>query len=129
MIVPAVSVISIIVFLVAFAATGIVAKCSGAIAVARGALATMTDPSVADLEREDKIQRASITLFGLFFSILIRSLVTLGSAAIPIWVADKLELATAAETLAFLMRWDVIVLSTLIIIVLLATWQRLKNRF
>ena len=127
MIVPIVAAASIAVFLVAFSALRVVAKCRSAIGVAHGAVATIKDPSLTDLDREELVQKASITLLGLFFSILIRSSLSLVLAAVPIWVGAALNISGTEEVIGFLSRWDVILASTLIIVIMLALWHRLKN--
>jgi hypothetical protein len=122
-----VAVVSIAVFLVAFSVLQIVAKCKSAINVAQGAVDTIKNPALTDLDREKFVQKASVTLIGLFVSILIRSSVSLVIAAVPIWTAAEFELARSEEVIGFLSRWDVILLSSLIIVIMLALWHRLKN--
>ena len=122
-----VAVVSIAVFLVAFSVLHIVAKCKSAINVAQGAVDTIKNPALTDLDREKFVQKASVTLIGLFVSILIRSSVSLVIAAVPIWTAAEFELARSEEVIGFLSRWDVILLSSLIIVIMLALWHRLKN--
>lgn len=118
---------SVVAFLVAFAVLQIVSQCKSAIGVAHGAVGTIKDPGLTDLDREKLVQKASITLIKLFVSILVRSSLSLFIAAIPIWIAEKTSFAESEAVIEFLSRWDVIIATSLIIIILFALWHRLKN--
>jgi hypothetical protein len=75
----------------------------------------MRDTSLNDEAREKAIQGFSINLFGSFFSILIRSIAALLSAALPIYISDKLGFVVAENVTEFLSRWDVIIILSLVI--------------
>jgi hypothetical protein len=110
-----ISLVSVVLFLLAFSLLRIVPVATGATKTALEAVSAMRDPSLDDEAREKTIQNFSISLFGSFFSILIRSIAALLTAAVPIYAADKLEFVVAADVTDFLSRWDIIIILTLVI--------------
>ena len=106
---------SICVFLVAFWALRIVPASAGAVAIARDALGVMRDPALDDASREKAVQRASLRLLGTFFSILLRGAIAFGVSLLPIWLADAVGLASHHKVIAFLSRWDVILIASLLV--------------
>jgi len=122
------SVAAIAVFLVAFYLLGIVPAARRALGTTQSAMATMRDPAMDELARERAVQSAALGLIGLSVSLLLRSLAALAAAAVPILLFDLLGLAPWQATTAFLGRVDVIVVSSVVIVVgwLLAVrlWKR-----
>ncbi len=110
--IPAVAMVSVVVFVLAFRFAGVVPAAAGAIATARGATEVMRDASLDDLAREKELQRASLRLFRAFGSILVRTVLTLGAASLPIAGAEWAGLAMAESVLRYLMRLDVIVVAS-----------------
>lgn len=112
----ATAVAAIGVFLVAFWLFGVVPASAGALAIARGALAAMRDTELDDAAREKTVQRASIRLLGTFVSIVVRGALAVGASLLPIWVADAAGFAKSDQVIAFLSRWDVIVIASIVIV-------------
>ena len=110
-----VALISILLFLVSFEVARVVPVSVAAIATAKRALGVIRDPSLDDEAREKAAQRASIQLFGAFASILLRSLLAVAAAFVPIYLADALGLAETEHVLTFLARWEVIVGASVVI--------------
>lgn len=117
--ITAVALISISLFLVAFAVVRVVPVAVAAIATAKRALGVMRDASLDDEAREKATQRASLQLFGAFACILLGSLLAVAVAFAPIYLADGLGLAKTEHVLAFLARWEVIVGTSVVICVFL----------
>lgn len=109
---------SISLFLVAFWLLRVLPVSASALAVARGALDTIRDTAIDDFARQKAVQRASLQMFGILVSILGRGAAAVGASLLPIWLADVTDLAASDQVIAFLLRWDVIV-STLVVFVLL----------
>jgi len=82
----------------------------------RNAAATMRDPSLDDRARERAIQRASVRLLSGFGSILGRGVLALVSGLLPVWVADRTGVASAHDVVGFLSRWDVLVITSSLMI-------------
>ena len=111
-------------FLVAFWLLRVLPVSASALALARGALETIRDTAIDDLARQRAVQRASLRMFGILVSILGRGTAAVAASLLPIWLADVTDLAASSQVIGFLLRWDVIV-STLIVFVLLyyaRTW-------
>jgi hypothetical protein len=113
--VVATGLLSVAAFMAAFLAVRIVPAAAAAIATAHGAVAAMRDPSLDDLARERAAQRASLRLFGAFGGILLRSALALAAAFLPVLAADASGIAPEAAVTGFLMRWDVIVVLTVLV--------------
>lgn len=107
---------SIALFVVALWLLAVVRVSGEAVATARGAVAVMRDPQYEDEQREVLVQRASLKLMGAFLSILLRSALALLISCLPIYLAGITGQATADQVLAFLSRWDVIVLTSMAMI-------------
>lgn len=110
-----VSLISIVLFLVAFWSVRVIPIAAGVLSTAQGVIHVVRDPTLDDEVREKAVQRASVQLFGAFFSILLRSIAALAAAVAPIYLADFMDLAPRMEVMVFLARWDVIIGATVII--------------
>lgn len=107
---------SVALFALALWGLGILRAGAEVFAVARGALAALRDPGLDDDAREAAVQRASLRLFGAFFSILARSALALLLSFAPIWLADAASLAARADVLFYLSRWDILVVITIVML-------------
>lgn len=123
--IAATGIASILVFLVALWLLRLVPVASGAMTTARGALDAMRDEALDDAAREKAVQKASLQLMGAFVSIVVRGAVSLAASLLPIWLADRLALAADTDVIAFLSRWDVIVIASVVIIAAYVAWVRL----
>ncbi len=106
---------SIGLFLVVFWRAGIMDVAREAIAIARGAAATVRAPDLDDLAREQAVQAAALRLLMLSSILILRSLLALAAAFVPILLCDWVGLAPMTATLGFMERWDVIAVATLAI--------------
>jgi hypothetical protein len=104
---------------------GIARAGAGVLATARGALAVLRDPALDDDAREAAVQRAALSLFAAFFSILGRSLLALAISFLPVWLAGLAGLTSHDAVLSFLARWDVIALASLATLSAYFLWTRL----
>jgi len=108
-VIVAIGIVSIVVFVVAFAFFGIVPIARLAVSTSLTALGAMRDPALDDAVRERVVRRASITMLRNFASILVRGAGILAVSCLPILLADRAGLAPAGAVVEFLSRWDVIV--------------------
>jgi hypothetical protein len=111
-VIPAVGTASIIIFLVALSRVRLVGVAAQALDTSRGALTAMREPSLDERERERAVQRASVTLFGHFFSLLGRAAVAVAASLAPVALAAVTGLAPAHAVFGFLSRWPVWVVAT-----------------
>ena len=115
---------SVLAFLLAFWLLKIVPVARDAIGTLQGTMAQLRDPDLDDLAREKAAQSAGIKLIGSAFSLLLRSVVALAAAAIPLWLADLAGIMPLSSSIAFLERWDVILVTSVIMIALWFGWSR-----
>ncbi len=119
---------SIGVFLLVFWLAGIVSTARRAIATTRNAMLAMRDPALDELARERAVQAAAIRLVVASGSLILRSLLALAAAIIPILAADWAGIVPQTAMLAFMERWDVIVIATVVVtlsyVVGLRVWSR-----
>lgn len=119
---------SIGVFLLVFWLAGIVSTARRAIATTRNAMQALRDPALDELVRERAVQAAAIRLVVASGSLILRSLLALAAAFIPILASDWAGIVPQAAMLAFMERWDVIVIATVVVtlgyVVGLRVWSR-----
>jgi len=114
--------LSIAVFVVLLRFTGAIACAGRIVAAARDSVATMRSTALTDLEKEARIQRASLAMMGLGLSLLLRAGAALAAAlgvaalgaALRLYGADEALAAsldpvflvvTGAATVAAFVRW------------------------
>lgn len=112
----AITAASILCFMIVFWLADIVAVARRSIETARTAMQVTRDPTLDELAREKAVQSAALKMIGFAASLIGRSLLALAGAAVPIFAADWLGLMPVADTLAFMERWDVILIASLIVI-------------
>ncbi len=119
---------SIGVFLLVFWLADIVSTAKRAIATTRNAMQAIRDPALDDLARERAVQGAAIQLVVTSGSLILRSLLALAASFMPILGSDWAGIVPQAEMLAFMERWDVIVVATVVVtlgyVVGLRVWSR-----
>ncbi len=121
----AVALASISLFLIVFAVAKVVPAATMAITTATDAAKILADKNLDDASKESASQKAAIGLLGSVFSIGIRSAVSILAGGIPIYIADVAGLVPAKQTIDFLMRVDVIIISSVIAVVLYLIGRRL----
>lgn len=113
------TVLSITGFVLVFLASDLVGKSKRVFAISNQAMSVMRDPALDDEAREKAVQQASIQLFGSFFGLAFRFAAAIAGATLPLWLADLSGWIPFAESIAFLSRIDVLVITTG---VMLALW-------
>lgn len=119
---------SILMFLVAFHFLGIVPVASRAIATSRETGAVMRNPDLDDDAKEAAVQKASLALMKSFGSLVVRIVILLLAAFLPIFLASTTGLVPAETVLDFLLRWDVIIITTLVILLAVFVGPRIWRR-
>lgn len=104
--------LSIGVFAVALWLCGVVRVGAGVLQTARSAVAALRDEALDDAAREKAVQGASIRLFGAFLSILARGALALAISLVPVALAVAAGLADSRAVVAFLSRWDTVVIGS-----------------
>lgn len=91
---------------------GIIEAARHAVATTQTALQSMRDPDLDELDREHAVQSAAIKLISCSGSLILRTLLALAVAFVPIALADWTGFLSQEATLAFMARWDVILIAT-----------------
>lgn len=112
----AVTVASILVFVLVFWKAGVVPAAQKAIATASGAGKVMSSKDLDDEVKEKEVQKAAIGLLGSVVSITVRSILSLVAAAVPIYGAEAAGLVSADLVIDFMSRWDVIIIVSVVMI-------------
>jgi hypothetical protein len=116
-VIVATAVATLAIFAVALWMSGVMRVSAGVLSTTQNAAAIMRDPALDDLQREKAIQRASLRLLADFGSILFRGVVSLAISFAPIWLADAAGLASSRAVIDFLSRTDVIVVTSVVMVV------------
>ena len=110
-----VAALAIAAFAAGFHISGILEQVYKATATAREAGAVMADKTLDDEVKEKRVQAASLGLFGSFGQILIRSVAVLALPGLILVGADLAGLASLAEIEDFLLSWEVIIGTTILL--------------
>ncbi|MGI9356147.1 MAG: hypothetical protein ACR2PF_13420 [Rhizobiaceae bacterium] len=94
--------------------SGLVPASAKAMVTSRSAVQTMLDGDKEDEEKERILQQDSLKLIGNLGSILLRGVVVIAASLLPLVVFDKANLASISDSTALLMRWDVILVASII---------------
>ena len=120
--------LSILAFMLAFHVLGIVPVASQAIATARAAGQVMGDKTLDEEIKEREVQKASISLMKSFASLVVRLVLLLVAAFLPIYLAELVGVTTTDAVLGFLLRLDVILITSVILIAAVLVGRRLWQR-
>ena len=112
-----IAIVSVFLLAVALDRVGVVRVATAAMGTAQGAMASMQDGSLDDRAREQAMQQASIRLLGHFASIVGRVALALIISFVPVAIADRFGVASAASVIEFLSRLDVILIASVAMIV------------
>jgi len=124
-VVLAVYLLGIALFAAVFAATRLPDSFGRVTAVAKFAVGVLRDPALDDDVKEKTARRASWNLLVQGFAVLGKGALSIAGALLPFWAADALGLKPWTETLAFASRWDVLSITTLLVVAIWFLCRRL----
>ena len=107
--------LAILACLAAFHALGVLPAARRALSHTAEAGRVIRDPDLSDDEKEAAVRRAALGLLVSVVSIAARSAGCLLTAVAPVYLLAALGLAGDGATFALLTRWDVILVSSLLI--------------
>lgn len=129
-------ILNLVVSLLAVATFGLGLWRSGIVPVAQKALSTamsgisaITDSALDDDAKEVTVRRAAISLLAAAFAIAVRFALILAVTAIPILLADVLNIARVGAVMSLMMRVDFILIVSVVAIVLgegIRRWAKRK---
>ena len=123
-----VTALSVLAFIAAFEFLGLMPKAQEAIAVSRRAAGVMADASLDEAAKEKAAQAAAIELMKGFFGLVLRIAGILAAAYVPIFLADVTGLLPESEALAFMLRLDVILVTSVLVVVVLWLAARVSRK-
>jgi hypothetical protein len=124
--ITAIAILSIVVFICALRWYGVIRVAASVFVTAQEAVTVLRDNNLDDSAREKELQHATIQLFGAFISILIRSMLTFLTSLVPIWLASLMGMVKIEDVTRYLSSWDVIVITTVMIVAGCVIWVRLQ---
>ena len=117
MIIVAVYMLAVLLFCLSFYFARVVETCRKVLSIVRESMGVLTDGNLDDLVKEEAIKEAALSMAKQCIVLLIKILIILGVTVLPMWLAALMGVATLSETSQFAMRWDVLVITTLVILV------------
>jgi hypothetical protein len=99
-------------FMLALRAMDIVPLATGALLTTRAAASAVRDSSLSDADKERLLQKASLTLIGIFGSIAIRALGAITASLLPLAAFHAVGMAPMPDVVGWLATWPGIVLTT-----------------
>ena len=116
-------ILCVFLFCLTFYLTKLVKTCRMVLSIAHNAVAIMSDVRLNDLDKEKAIQKSALRMTNQWFIILIKFSITCLVAACPLWLSSTLQLASINEIGEFAMRWDVIVITTIAMLIPIFIWR------
>ena len=113
---------SVALFLLGFRLLQVPAVARAAIGESREAASVLRDPSVGEELKEARLQKASLTLFGKLFSMILRTIVCALVSFVPLLAAAWFGLASEEEVIPLFYSWEVIA-ATVIAFVIVWRWS------
>ncbi|MBL9060694.1 MAG: hypothetical protein JNK88_11805 [Mangrovicoccus sp.] len=123
-----VTALSVLAFIAAFEFLGILPKAREAIAISQRTAAVMGDSTLGEEAKEKAVQQAALNLMKGFFGLLLRIIGIILAAYVPIFLADFTGLLPEAEALAFMLRLDVIAVTSVLMIAVIWLAARVRPR-
>ena len=75
----------------------------------------MRDTTLDDDEKEKKVQSAALSLFSQFFWITLTAVLVLAASGVVMWLGDLTGVASFDAVMAFLLSWEIIVGTTVLL--------------
>ena len=115
--------LAVLLFAVALKYSGIYPLTLDVIASARAAASVIRNPSLDDDQREVRVQKAALHLFKRAAQIILLTVAVVGIPLIALVALDAVGLAELEAVFALMMRWDFILIATVIAIALFWVWR------
>lgn len=120
----AIYVLAVLLFALAFTLTHLPQSFGQVMATIRQALMVIADNQIDDSAKERAAQQAALKLLKQSTLIVSKGAITVASALLPFWMANALSLKPWEETIEFALRWDVLGITTFVMLVAWLIWRR-----
>lgn len=114
----------IVLFVLAFSVTRLANSFGQVMAIARRALRTISDSRLEDHDKERAARQAALQLLAQAALITLKGAITVVSALFPFWLADVLALQPWDEAMSFALRWDVLLITSVLMLAGWLLWRR-----
>ncbi len=111
----AVLLLSVLLFALGLRCGGVIAEAGKAVRTAREASGVIASRTLTDDEKEQRVQKATLSLFATFFSLIIRLAVCGAIAAAIIYGAELAGMVSADEVWTLSMSWPAIIVASVIV--------------
>ena len=81
------------------------------------AAATIRNPQLSDEQKEQRLQKASLVIFGLFFKLLFLSVIALGVPGLGIMALDYLGVSETDQVMEAMISWHFILLASVLSVI------------
>lgn len=120
----AVYISGLVLFVLAFSLTRLAHSFGEVTAVVHRAIQEMTDSQLDDHEKERAARCAALLLFRQAALITVKGAITVLCALFPFWLADVLALQPWDKAMAFALRLDVLLITTVLMLAGWLFWRR-----
>lgn len=114
----------ILLFVLAFRFTQLASSFGQVMAIVRQAIRVVTDSQLDDHDKERVARHAALQLFKQAALITLKGVITVICALFPFWLADALALQPWNEAMTFALRWDVLLITTALMVAGWLFWRR-----
>lgn len=114
----------IVLFVLAFSMTRLASSFGRVMAIARRATRTISDNQLDDHDKERVARQAAVQLLGQAGMITLKGAITVACALFPFWLADVLALQPWDEAMSFALRWDVLLITSVLMLAGWLLWRR-----
>ena len=112
-------------FVIGFSLTRLADSCGHVTRLAGEASRAIRDPALDDDAKERIARQSSGQLLKQGVLIVLKAAAVLLATAVPFWIADILSITPIEESIAFASRWDVLVITTVVMLAIWFAWRRL----
>jgi hypothetical protein len=120
--------ISVLLFCIIFLASKIVITCKLILNIANQAVKTISDSSLDDLEKEKLTQASAIAMSKQCIILTFKLAILLACTAAPIGLADIMGLADYDDSVNFALRIDVLIVTTVLLMLLVFLQKKLFKK-
>ena len=114
----------IVLFILAFSVTRLSNSFGQVMAIIQQAIRVITDSQLDDHEKERAARHAALQLLKQAALITLKGAITVICALFPFWLADALALQPWNEAMTFALRWDVLLITTVLMVAGWLFWRR-----
>ena len=127
MVIVTVYVVAVLIFCAGFYFAHFVKTFQQVAQAARTAFSTMTNTTLDDLAKEKAIQACAILMLKQATALFIKLAIILLTTAFPVWLAGTLDLITTEAFSSFVLRIDVMLITTAIIAVAIVGYKQMNK--